>query len=500
MAIEVKMPRLSDTMEVGTVVKWNVKPGQKVKSGDVIADIETDKATMELQTFDDGTVAQLAVDEGTSVKVGTVIMRLAESGEAVDAAQGGKAAEAPAGAESGKAGRAEVGSQTESPKSPPTGSATAVTEERRVQDRRQTADGTPSPAANGRAPAEGSERVFASPLARKIAGESGVDLHEVQGSGPSGRIVKRDVEAAMGGGGAGAPVARQAQPGPRAPVSRETAKISSLSAGAVPGVALPPAGAALTKRTIALSNMRATIAKRLVQSKTTIPHYQVTVAVRMDSLLNLRQQLNDQLASHGVKLSVNDFLVRACALAMHQHPHVNSRWIDVSGPGVPPGNPSIELIPDINIGIAIALPLNDKGEGGGLVVATLRNADRLGLRMISGESKRLSEKARGLTGKGGLSIEEMADSTFTISNLGMFGVEHFTAIINPPNAAILAVGAAVEQPVVETDRATGEKKLGIGHIMQMTMSSDHRIVDGAMAAQYLATVKDLLEKPAALLV
>ena len=277
-------------------------------------------------------------------------------------------------------------------------------------------------------------------------------------------------------------------PAARTPVARETSKISNLSAAAVPGAALPPAGAMLAKKTIALSNMRATIAKRLVQSKTTVPHYQVTVAVRMDALMNLRQQLNEQLASQGVKLSVNDFIVRACALAMHQHPHVNSRWNDQG--------PAIELLSDVNIGVAIALPLNDKGEGGGLVVATIRNADRAGLRHISGETKRLGEKARSK----GLSIEEMSDSTFTISNLGMFGVEHFTAIINPPNVAILAVGAAVEQPVVETDAKTGEKRLGIGHVMQMTMSSDHRIVDGAMAAQYLATVKDLLEKPASLLV
>ncbi len=234
--------------------------------------------------------------------------------------------------------------------------------------------------------------------------------------------------------------------------------------------------------------MRATIAKRLVQSKATIPHYQVTVAVRMDTLLNLRQSLNEQLASQGVKLSVNDFLVRACALAMHQHPHVNSRWNDQG--------PAIELLPDINIAIAIALPINEQGQGGGLVVATLRRADQMGLRQISHESKRLSEKARSK----GLSIEEMSDSTFTISNLGMFGVEHFTAIINPPNVAILAVGAAAEQPVVETDPKTGAKKLGVGHIMHMTMSSDHRIVDGAMAAQYLATVRELLEKPATLLV
>ncbi len=466
MAIEVKMPRLSDTMEQGTVVRWAVKPGQKVKSGDVIADIETDKATMELQTFDDGTVAELAVAEGATVKVGTIIMKLAEAGESVSA-------KAPAAA-----------AQVSAPKATPTvvaasAGASAV-----------STVSAPAKAVHAVAPASNGERVFASPLARKIADETGVDLHSVQGTGPSGRIVRKDVEAAASG--APAPAVFRAPAAPARKGVGEPAKISNLSAGGVPGLALPASGSPLQSRAIPLSNMRATIAKRLVQSKATIPHYQVTVAVRMDALLALRGQLNEQLASQGVKLSVNDFLVRACAIAMHQHPHVNSRWND-SGSN---GNPSIELLPDINVGVAIALPLNERGEGGGLVVATLRQADRLGLRQISADTKRLGEKAR----TKGLSIEEMADSTFTISNLGMFGVEHFTAIINPPNVAILAVGAAVEQPVVNTDPKTGAKTLGVGHVMQMTMSSDHRIVDGAMAAQYLATVRELLEKPATLLV
>ena len=232
---------------------------------------------------------------------------------------------------------------------------------------------------------------------------------------------------------------------------------------------------------VPLSNMRRVIATRLVESKQTIPHYQVTVDVDMDPLMSLRSQLNDQLATQGVKLSVNDFLVRACALAMHQHPFVNSRWIDK-------GNEvAIEQLGEVNIGVAIALPAE---RGGGLVVATLRNADQVGLRQISSQSKQLSEKAR----TKGLAPTEMSDSTFTISNLGMFGVSNFTAIINPPNVAILAVGAAIEKPVVKNGQIV------VGHVMSMTMSSDHRVVDGAMAAQYLATVRELLEKPASLLV
>ncbi|MFN0012499.1 MAG: dihydrolipoamide acetyltransferase family protein [Phycisphaerales bacterium] len=443
MAKNLSMPRLSDTMEVGTIVKWHVKPGQKVRSGDVVADIETDKATMELQTFDDGTVGELAVNEGQSVPVGTLILKW-EGGEVVPASTA-KGAQATAAA------------------SAPAKSA-AITQAVPVAQ----ANGSP-------------ERVFASPLARKIAGETGIDLKTVQGTGPSGRIVRKDVETFVSGG---AGVAGAASPQPA--VSKPPAKLtpSSPSAAAVvPGSAFTHSTAPLQGRVVPLSNMRQTIAKRLVESKATIPHYQVTVSVRMDALLALRTQLNDQLAAQGVKLSVNDFLVRACALAMHQHPFVNSRWGS--------GGTSVEVLPAVNVGVAISLP---EERGGGLVVATIRNADQLGLRLISQQTKALAEKAR----TKGLTIEEMSDSTFTISNLGMFGVEHFTAIINPPNAAILAVGAAVKKPVVET--IDGKDAIVVGHEMQMTMSSDHRIVDGAMAAQYLASVKGMLEKPASLLV
>lgn len=460
MAIEVKMPRLSDTMEMGTVVRWAVKPGQRVRSGDVIADIETDKATMELQTFDDGTVASVMVDEGQQVPVGTTIMKLAEAGESVadagTAAGGSVATPAKSGstkAESsggGSSGTSSAGSSTATRPSP--GSAGALGRDH------HTANGHDA----------GTDRVFASPLARKVAAERGVDLTSLSGSGPGGRIVQKDVEAAAAG------------------VSASGVTTGRSKASMTPVYSVGE----LTTRSVPLSNMRATIAKRLVQSKTTIPHYQVTVTVRMDALLNLRTQLNEQLAAQKIKLSVNDFIVRACALAMHEHPYINSRWSE-SG-----GKASVELIGEVNIGVAIALPVTQSGEGGGLVVATLRNADRMGLRQISDQTRRLSERARSK----GLSIEEMADSTFTISNLGMFGVEHFTAIINPPNDAILAVGAAVEKPVINTDPETGVKELAIGHEMQMTMSSDHRVIDGAMAAQYLASVKRMLEAPATLLV
>jgi len=448
MAVEITMPRLSDTMQQGTIVKWQVKEGQKVKSGDVIADIETDKATMELQSFDDGTVAKLVVAEGQTVPVGTVIVRLAGAGEDASSLQAvSGAAAAPPAAKTASAGSS---SQAPSPPSPGSSATAAAVAE--------------PPASNGHG--TNSARVFVSPLARKIADESGVDLSTVHGTGPSGRIVRKDVEAALG------------SPGPRPAVPKVDVPPAPRSAMTA---ALPPAGSTLAGRTVALSNMRRTIASRLVQSKTTIPHYQVTVEVDMDALMTLRGQLNEQLASQGVKLSVNDFLVRACALGMHQHPFVNSRWVPT------PNAESVEILPSVNIGVAIAL---DESRGGGLIVATIRNADQIGLRQISAQSKQLSEKAR----TKGLTLEEMADSTFTISNLGMFGVDHFTAIINPPNAAILAVGAAIQRPVVKNGQVVP------GYVMSMTMSSDHRIVDGAMAAAYLNTVKNLLEKPATLLV
>jgi pyruvate dehydrogenase E2 component (dihydrolipoamide acetyltransferase) len=440
MPVKIEMPRLSDTMQAGTVVKWNVKEGDKVKSGQALADIETDKATMELPCYDDGVVAAVAIPSGQNVPIGTVILVLAQPGEdpaAVKAQFASGGAAAPAKTAAAKAGAPAV-------------AAAAV-----------HANGHSNGHSNGHAhvAAASTTRVFASPLAKKIAGESGLDLGGIRGSGPSGRIIRRDVEAALSGA--------VAAPAPKA------------AAPAAPQ--LSPSGTKLSGRTVALSNMRRVIASRLVESKTTIPHYQVSVDVDMDALLKLRTELNDQLSSQGVKLSVNDFIVRACALAMHQHPYVNSRWVGT------PGQEAIELLSDVNIGVAISL---SEDKGGGLVVATLRGADQIGLRSISSQSKSLAEKAR----TKGLSPQEMSDSTFTISNLGMFGVTHFTAIINPPNAAILAVGAAIQKPVVKNGQIVP------GNVMSMTMSSDHRIIDGAMAAAYLATVKGLLEKPATLLV
>lgn len=447
MPISVTMPRMSDTMEAGTVVKWHKSVGDEVMPGDVLADIETDKATMELEAFDEGTIAKLAVEEGSNVSVGDLIVIIAEEGESVEdaAASAGSASAAP------KAKQADAADERSDSN---TSTATALAEPPAQEASPTTSNGS----TNG--------RVFASPLARKIAAEKNIDLGAIRGSGPSGRIVKKDVE--------------QAQPG-EAPAATPAAAPAAASA---PAPAPMPTFTDLESKNVPLSNMRGVIARRLVESKTTIPHYQVTVSARLDDLMDLRKQLNTQLETQGVKLSVNDFLVRACGLAMHQHPFVNSSWNDKG--------PSIDLHAQVNIGIAVSLPME---RGGGLVVATIRDADKQGLRYISAETKRLAKKARDK----GLTPEEMADSTFTISNLGMFGVDHFTAIVNPPNAAILAVGAAVEKPFIDTDE-DGERIITIGHEMSMTMSSDHRIIDGAMAAEYVQTVKQLLESPASLLV
>lgn len=446
MAINITMPRLSDTMEQGTVVKWHVNAGDSVSTGDVIADIETDKATMELESFDDGVVATIAIGEGKAINVGETIVVLAEDGESAEDAIASAGASAPAAAQTAAQSS---GSDIATP------SASAIAE--------------PPASTNN------NDRVFVSPLARKIALENNINLATLTGTGPSGRVTKKDVEA----------VIRDGSSIPATPVSTPA---QSAAAPAPMPAPLPVVGATLESRTVPLNTMRAVIAKRLIESKTTIPHYQVTLSARMDSLNALRSELNEQLDPQGVKLSVNDFLVRACAIAMHQHPFINSSW----NPGSGNSGPAIDLHGHVNIGVAISLPPE---KGGGLVVASINNADQSGLRQISAETKRLAKKARDK----GLSPAELSGSTFTISNLGMYGVDHFTAIVNPPNAAILAVGRAIDKPFIEYD-ANSEPELVIGSEMSMTISSDHRIIDGAMAAAYLGTVKELLESPASLLV
>ncbi len=419
MSIEITMPRLSDTMEEGTLIKWYVKVGDKVSSGDVLADIETDKATMELQSYDDGTVTELTLAESQSAPVGRRILVLGESGDGA----------APVAAAAGPAPGPQSRSTAAVASPPPT-----------VPARIDRA----SPPAG---------RVRISPVARKLVEENGLDPATITGSGPDGRIVKRDVLAVLG-------TAKRAAPATVTPI-------------AAPAVRPQTA-------TVAISSMRRTIARRLVESKTSIPHFTVTVSIDMDALLGLRETTNGQLESQGVKLSVNDFIVRGAALALMDHPVVNASWTDAG----------IEIYGSAHVGVAVALPTTPEGGGGGLVVPVIRDAQQKGLRQINQETLVLAARAR----QGELKADEMSGGTFTVSNLGMFGVDHFEAIINPPQAAILAVGAAKGKPVVRDGRII------VGHEMTCTLSADHRVIDGAIAAAFLGTVKGLLENPAVMMV
>ena len=449
MSIEVTMPRLSDTMESGTIVEWKVAVGDKVSSGDVVADVETDKATMELAVYDDGTIASIDVEPGQQVDVGTVIALLAEKGEDPANLKPASAAAAPAPAPA----------PAPEPEPTPAPAASAV-------------GSVPPPASSS----GGGMRI--SPVARRMAEAAGIPLSTIVGTGPSGRIIKRDVEAALAAGAetaASVPPAINVPAVAAAPIAQPVAPASSTAITPIESMA--GHGSPMASRRVPLSNMRQVIARRLVESKTTIPHYQVSMSFDMDPLMTMRKDLNEKLAGGDVKLSVNDFLVRAAALAMHQHPDFNASF----------DGDAIVQHGAVNVGVAISLP-GDKG--GGLVVGVIRDADRKSLRMISAESKALAEKAR----TRGLAPEDMEGATFTISNLGMFGVDHFTAIINPPNSAILAVGGALKQPVVRGDA------IEVGHRMTATLSNDHRVIDGAMAARWLQTVRESVEHPTLLLV
>ena len=436
MPVQLTMPRLSDTMEAGTIVRWNVKEGDTVSSGDVVADVETDKATMEMPVFDDGVISKIMVEAGRQVPVGTPIAIISVDGD--DAGSIVAVAAAPVAVAA---------------KSVPINSTPAKT---------SVAAPSASASASASSPSVQSDAVRqrVSPLARRMAEEMGISVASIVGSGPSGRVVKQDVLAAaerLKSGGA------------------RSVDLVHVASPVQSATAVVPIGAGASE--VMLSGMRQAIARRLVESKSTIPHYQVTMRFNMDPLLELRTMLNAQLEPQKIKLSVNDFIVRACALAMAAHPFFNASW----------AGDRIILHGDVNIGVAISLPME---RGGGLVVAVLTQAQRKGLREISTETRALAEKAR----TRGLGPEDMAGATFTISNLGMFGVDNFTAIINPPNSAILACGAAVEQPVVRNHQ------LVVGHEMQATLSLDHRVIDGAMASEYLQSVKHNIENPATLLV
>ncbi|HRV63164.1 MAG TPA: pyruvate dehydrogenase complex dihydrolipoamide acetyltransferase [Albidovulum sp.] len=431
MATEILMPALSPTMEEGTLAKWLVKEGDTVSSGDILAEIETDKATMEFEAVDEGTVGRILIAEGTAgVKVNTPIAILVEDGESADAVPAPKAA-APAVA-------------------PATSAAPAPA----------PAAATPAPAASS-----GGARVIASPLARRLAKEKGLDIASLKGSGPHGRIVKADVEAA-----AAAP--RAAAPAPAAAPAAAAAAPTSAPAGmSASTVAKLYEGREYTE--VALDGMRKTIAARLTEAKQTIPHFYLRREVRLDALMAFRGQLNKQLEGRGVKLSVNDFIIKACANALQAVPDANAVWA---------GDRILKLTPS-DVAVAVAVE-------GGLFTPVLKDADKKTLSTLSAEMKDLAGRAK--TKK--LAPHEYQGGSFAISNLGMFGIENFDAVINPPHGAILAVGAGLKKPVVKAD---GE--VGVATVMSMTLSVDHRVIDGALGAALLQAIVDNLENPLSML-
>ena len=446
MPTPIKMPALSPTMEEGTLAKWLVKPGDTVSAGDIMAEIETDKATMEFEAVDEGTIASIAVEAGTEgVKVGTVIAILAEEGEDVDEA----AAAAPSGDEEPaeeKPARDESEDKSEPAKAAPRESAKPA--------RASVDTDTKAPAA----PKDDSgERIIASPLARRIAEQNGVDLSTITGSGPRGRIVKADVESAEGG-------SAKSAADTSAPKDKDGAKSSAKA---------PASDHGAPYEEEKLSNVRKVIARRLTESKQQVPHYYLAVDIRLDALLDLRKQLNAGLEADGVKLSVNDLLIKALARALMRVPDCN-----VSYQG-----DTLHRYSRADVSVAVAAP-------SGLITPIITEADTRGLASISTNMKELAEKAR----EGKLQPHEYQGGTASLSNLGMFGIKQFDAVINPPQGMIMAVGAGEQRPYV-VDGA-----LQVATVMTASGSFDHRAIDGATGAQLMEAFKNLIENPMGLVV
>ena len=422
MTTQILMPALSPTMTEGTLARWLKSEGDKVSSGDVLAEIETDKATMEVEAVDEGVLGKILVPGGTAnVQVNQPIAVLLAEGESADASPTPKAAPVSA------------------PAAPAAIAAPAATS-------------MPSAAA---APASNGSRIIASPPAKRIAQMEGVDLAAVKGTGPNGRIVRADVEAAI------------KSPAPK------TAPITSAAAAApaaVPATDMPglPAYELLPH-----TSMRKVIARRLTESKRDVPHFYLSMDVTLDALLKLRADLNRRGESNGYKLSVNDFIIKASALALKRKPAANAAWT----------SDAMMMFKSVDISVAVAIP-------GGLITPIIRDADKKGVAQISNEMKDLAKRAK----DGKLKPEEFQGGTFSISNLGMFGISSFSAIINPPQAAILAVGKGEERAVVRKGAIAIETQ------MTATLSVDHRVIDGALGAELLQAFKDLIEDPLAMLV
>ncbi|MES2422237.1 MAG: pyruvate dehydrogenase complex dihydrolipoamide acetyltransferase [Pseudomonadota bacterium] len=446
MSIEIKMPALSPTMEEGTLAKWLIKEGDVVKSGDLMAEIETDKATMEFEAVDEGTVVKILVAEGTdNVKVGTVIAIIAEEGE--DASS---VSSAPAKSETPEPAAKESEAKPD-PKDPNETGAEAKPAPRTEASAED--HGRPDDAG----PASSGDRVKASPLARRLAADKGIDLGAVSGSGPKGRIVKADVESAKPGA---------------APVAAKTEAAAPTAAAAPAPAAKPATIPDIPHEATKLSNVRKTIARRLTESKQTVPHIYLTVNIRLDALLKLRGELNKSLESRGVKLSVNDLLIKAQAVALMQVPTCNVMFTP----------DQLITFQRADISVAVSTP-------SGLITPIIVGAETASLSSISTQMKDLAARAR----DGKLKPEEYQGGTASISNMGMFGITQFDAVINPPQAMILAVGAGEKRPYVVGDELT------VATVMSATGSFDHRAIDGADGAQFMKAFKHLVENPLGML-
>jgi pyruvate dehydrogenase E2 component (dihydrolipoamide acetyltransferase) len=430
MSTNILMPALSPTMTEGKLSRWLKKEGEAVKSGDVLAEIETDKATMEVEAVDEGFLAKIVVPDNTDgVAVNAVIGVLTEQkGEAVDAPKA-----------------APKDTSTETPEQPPKETPTPVEKSAPAHE-------------------DHGERIFASPLARRMAKQAGIDLAGITGSGPNGRIVKADIESQ------GA-----AKPASKPEAATQTAAPPSIRESAKPATAPQAPVITAPHKKIPNSSMRKVIAKRLLESKQNVPHFYLTSNIEIDALLKLRAELNAKSPKDGAsafKLSVNDLIIKACAVALRRHPNVNSTYTEQD----------IIQYEDVDISIAVAIP-------DGLITPIIRKADQLGLAAISNAMKDLGARAK----SGKLKPEEFQGGGFSISNLGMFGIPAFSAIINPPQSAILAVGAGEKRAVVKNDEIT------IATMMTVTLSCDHRVVDGALGAEFLSTLKAIIEEPLSLM-
>ncbi len=452
MANIIDMPKLSDTMTVGTLVKWLKKEGDDVKSGDMLAEVETDKATMELESFFDGKLLKIFAADGSQVAIGDPLCAIGKEGEKVDAPAPKAAAPAPVKAPADDTKQAGEGASTTS-KNETEARPAAEPKVGQVSDLPSSKS---APAQSAPAPKREGGRIKISPLARKLAEEKGIDPADLTGSGPGGRIVRADVLAAE---------------------KNPPAKKSS-GGGAFTGGTPARTGPVQEERTVPVSNMRGAIARRLVESKTQYPHFYVEVEIDAAPLLALREQLNGGLEKEGVKLSVNDFILKASAEALRRVPQVNASWETAAS-----GQGQIRYHGAAHVAFAVAME-------DGLITPVVRDAHQKSVFQISTEAKSLGKLAKDKK----LKPDQFTGGTFCVSNMGMMGVARFSAIINPPNAAILAVGTTVKKPVVKNDQIV------IGQTMVLTLSCDHRVVDGAVGAQYLAALRQILEAPALLLV